>query len=787
MPSQALTTTENNFTKGLVTEFTGLNFPENAATDTDNCAYSLIGDVNRRLGIDYETNYSTYTQSRSDKAVNTYKWNNAGGDGESQVVVTQIGTTLLFYQSSESSAASPLSAQKLLSSVDLTLYQTGLTPDPSKQECQFSSGNGYLFVYHPSCQPIFCTYVLGTITANAITVNIRDFTGAFETGSPAVTNRPTTLTNPHLYNLINQGWTQGSPWLATSVAGTAPGVPGSGSGLTGFTVASGITGTNIGDQVAVYTTVDQFTPAGFVPAGTNVMAGVLSSYIGTSMVINITADTFAYRGFAMGPYRLVPYNKGYINTWQAGLGNYPSNSDVWWFFKNSANTFDPVATINQVTINTGNAPRGHTILNAFNLDRSVVSAVSGIAAVSTSVRPRTGTWFQGRVWYAGVDSSAAKTSTTEAYTWTENIYFSQIVTGPEQFGACHQLNDPTSETLFGLLPTDGGVITIQDAGAIYKLFPIQNGLLVFAANGVWFVTGSQGIGFAANDYTITKISSVQCISGTSFVDVQGLPYFWNEEGIYAVQPSQGGGLQVNNISFENILGYYHDIPIECKRYARGVYNPVEYNIQWIFRSVSDGDDISSRYEYDKILNYNTYNKAFYPYSIAGALNSEHPQVNGILYVSYPGNTNSPEPSFKYFCSEGTSITFADEHDEDFVDWTSSINGGVNFDSYFVTGYKLHGNKGTTRFQIPYVYIFSRAEEPTGYKIQSIWDYATSGNSGKWSSIQQVFNNKPYFGMIFRRHRLRGQGIVLQIKVTSVDGLPFDIMGWSTFETANQGV
>lgn len=785
MPSQALTTTENNFTKGLVTEFTGLNFPENAATDTDNCVYTLVGDVNRRLGINYEQNFSTFAQDRSNRAVNTFKWNNAGGDGDTQVIVTQVGMTLLFYKSSASTVASPLSTQKLTSTVDMTAFQTGLTPNPALEECQFSSGNGYLFVYHPRCQPFFCNYAAGVITANAITVNIRDFNGVVEAGGNPVTDRPSVLTQEHLYNLINQGWTQGSPWVATS-ASSPPAV--ASSGLLSFTVSAGIAGVVIGDQVSITTTQDFYTGSGFIAAGTPVMAGVVSSYVANTLNINITGSLLMAVGSLLGPYKIFAYNKGYINTWQAGLGNYPSNSDVWWFFKNSTNNFDPVATLNQVTINSGNAPRGHFILNAFDQNKSVISAVTGMTSITTSLRPSTGTWFQGRVWYSGVNASQTATGNANFYSWSSNIYFSQVVIGPEQFGMCHQLNDPTSETLFGLLPTDGGVITIQEAGEIHKLFPIQNGLLVFAANGVWFITGSQGIGFSANDYTVTKISSVQCISGTSFVDVQGLPYFWNEEGVYAVQPTQGGGLQVNNVAFESIFSFYGNIPVESKRYARGTYSPIDYTIQWLYRSVSDSNNISSRYEYDKILNYNTANKAFFPFTIAGALDSSHPQVNGILYVTYPGDANSPSPAIKYFSSEGVNVTFAEEYATSYVDWASAASGGsVNYSSFFVTGYKLHGNKGTTRFQIPYVYMFSRADDPTGYNIQSIWDYATSGNSGKWSSVQQIFNNKPYFGMIFRRHRLRGQGIVLQIKVTSVDGYPFDIMGWSTFENANTGV
>ena len=783
MPQQITTAVENNFTKGLITEATALNFPENAATDTDNCIYTLLGDVTRRLGIDYEDNFQTAVQDRSNRAVNTFKWNNAGGDGLTQLVVAQVGMTLLFYQSSASTSAAPVSTQKLFSTVDMTVYQTGVSPNPAFEECQFASGNGYLFVYHPRCQPFFCNFASGVVTSSIITVNIRDFTGVLESGGSPVTDRPTSLTNEHLYNLINQGWTQGNPWQAIS-GGAGP--ASAGSGILGFQVSPGITGTNIGDQVYVVTTQDFWTGSGFIAAGTGVMAGVLSSYVGTTMNINITGDLLMARGSQLGPYKILPYNKGYINTWNGGLGNFPSNSDVWWYFKNATNSFDPVATINQVTINTGNAPRGHFIIDAFNQNKSVISSVSSITTVSTSLRPRTGTWFQGRVWYTGVDAAQAKTGNANFYTWSSNIYFSQVVIGPEQFGMCHQLNDPTSETLFDLLPTDGGVITIQEAGAIYKLFPIQNGLLVFASNGIWFITGSQGIGFAANDYTVTKISSIPSISGTSFVDVNGLPYFWNEEGIYTVQPAKGGGLEVDPITVLTIDSYYDEIPVESKRYARGAFDPVNYNIQWLFRSVTDSDNITSRYEFDKILTYNTYNKCFYPYSLGGALNSAHPQMNGILYLTYPGSQNSPPPSFKYFCSEINTVTFADEHDTDYVDWASSINGAVNFDSFFITGYKIRG-QGIRKFQPQYIQIYSRTNgEASAYKLQGIWDYANSQNSGRWSALQLVTNGLTRQDTMVRRHKIRGHGYALQFKVSSADGMPFDIQGWIAVDTVNQG-
>src|SRR5258708_7342444 len=125
---------ENNFTKGLITEGTGLNFPENAATDTDNCEFTLIGDVNRRLGINKEINGITQSLTRVNKAINSYKWNNVGGDGSTQVVVKQVGDTLYFYRSSSAVAATPLSTTILLSTITIsTFVASGGSFDATKE------------------------------------------------------------------------------------------------------------------------------------------------------------------------------------------------------------------------------------------------------------------------------------------------------------------------------------------------------------------------------------------------------------------------------------------------------------------------------------------------------------------------------------------------------------------------------------------------------------------------------------------------------------------------------
>lgn len=773
MPQQILSSVENNFTQGLKTEYTGLNFPENAATDTDNCIYTIVGDVKRRLGFDYEDNAIKTTISRDGKALSQYKWDNASGDGETQIVVSQVGSILYFYKSSSATDTNPLSSTLLLSTADLTVFAVDEN-DPSTEECQYADGNGYLIVYNKNCNPFYCTMFGDVVSTSPISIKIRDFNGVIDGLESSV--RPDSLSNEHLYNLQNQGWTQGNKWFAHSDTFLKPGV-----GNNTFYIGPDIP-VSLGDLVTAQTN-NPGNPD-FYPAQ---IAGNVVYYSGGYITINASSASVSDPGRNVGPWTILPSSTGYINDFVSAVGVNPSNADVWWYFKDSTGAYNPSETNNGVSLASGAAPKGHFILEAFNQQRSTTSTTTGMTPVITRLRPTTGAWFQGRVWYTGVNSSQVASSNTSYYSWTENIYFSQVIVDNTQFGKCYQVNDPTSEKLFDLLPTDGGVISIQGCGAIYKLFPIQNGMLVFAANGIWFITGSQGIGFTANDYTITKISSVKSISSTSFVNVQGLPYFWNEEGIYTITPSQQGlGIQVDPITVSTILSFYDEIPIQSKKYVRGDYDPIEYTIQWVYRDTVE-TGITDRYQFNRILNYNVFNKSFFPYTVEGT----DSYIHGVLFVSSPGNIlNSPIPKFKYICSAKDGVnydfSFAEEKDSSYLDWKSVDNIGVNYDSYFVTGYKLHG-QGQRRFQLNYIYVYSNSEVPTSYRIQGIWDYANDRSSGKWTAFQLVTNALTRFSRRFRRHKIRGRGLVLQFKISSVQGMPFDINGWSVREVQNTGV
>jgi hypothetical protein len=173
MPQQVQFSVENNFANGHITDFTGLNFPENALFDTQNCEINYDGSVNRRLGFDFETGYSTKTINRTNNVVNSYLWRNVSGNGDVSLLVMQVGPTIYFYRT-EGDAFSTGAV-----STTVTLTPVSGAPTPETVEAQFSDGNGLLFITHPYCEPMRVSYNTSTDTATAtsITLKIRDFEG----------------------------------------------------------------------------------------------------------------------------------------------------------------------------------------------------------------------------------------------------------------------------------------------------------------------------------------------------------------------------------------------------------------------------------------------------------------------------------------------------------------------------------------------------------------------------------------------------------------------------------
>lgn len=702
MPQQSAVLVENNFTNGLITEATGLNFPQNAVTDTDNCIFDIDGSVYRREGFNFEENYTATAIDRANVVVSTYLWRNVSGTGDATILVVQIGETLRFYRTD---GTGNFSNTLVPAVVDLTPVSGA--PIITTVECQYADGNGYLFVTHPYCDPLKISYDLSsdTITAVILQLKIRDFEGALA-DTLAVDQRPTSdfssLEVNHKYNLYNQGWT--------------------------------------------------------------------------------TANLMA---------------------WDSAQTTMPSNADIMYLFKDIDGNFSASSdTIASVMSGNTPAPKGHYILTLANQDRNTASGLSGLTSTTTGFqRPSISAFFAGRVFYSGINYVG----------FNSDIYFTQIIEREEQYSQCYQQNDPSSEKLFDLLPTDGGVISIPEAGSIIKMFTVPGGLCVFAANGIWFITGSTGIGFTATDYSVQKIAEINTLTACSFVNVSGYPCWWNSEGVYLMS-AQGNLPTVQNITYSKLKEFFDDIPLSSKRLARGFYQPTEGVVRWIYRSTATSD-LTKNYEFDRVLNFNLRTGAFYPWtastngvtinsvvstelinrpvSVLNVVDSHSNQVidslgNTVIAFSSGGSSDLQRDKYlvSYKSDGNYYITFADRTSEEYVDWFDYDLTGQDYTSYFTTGYKLNG-KGIGKFQANYVRIYSRLDDqPPSYFFQAIWDYANNPNTGRWSSRQLVTHPLTNYDNVSKRLKVRGHGLAMQFKVSSVFGQPFDIIGWSSLDTIN---
>jgi hypothetical protein len=705
MARQPAMQVENNFSKGLITEATGLNFPENACTETYNCIFNIDGSVKRRKGFDFEIDYSTKNINRANAVINTYLWKNVAGNGDVTLLVVQVGNTLYFYETSENSLSSGAISDTV------TLTPVSGAPGTEAIEAQFSDGNGYLFVTHPYCEPMRISYDVTTdnATATNITIQIRDFEG--DTADLlAVDTRPTSslagLSAAHHYNLLNQGWIE-----------------------------------------------------------TN------------------------------------------LTSWDGSRTDMPSNVDIMWSFTDSGGSFTvaDAGTVAKVWAGNSPAPKGHFILPLHDQNRVTASGVTGATSTTTSYqRPSTSAWFAGRVFYSGINYVG----------YNSKIYFTQIIERPEQYGLAHQVNDPASQDLFDLLPSDGGVINIPEAGTIFKLVAVPGGLCVFAGNGIWFITGSTGIGFTANDYTVQKIANISTLSATSFINVAGYPMWWNTEGIYTISVEGNSTMpSIKPLTYTTIRRFYEEIPESSKRIARGFYNHITGTVQWLYRSEGT-DQISEQYEFDSILNFSTRTGAFYPWTIsdsdvkingmvmldsvagqtsvdtvmAGADNVIDASGNQVISFTTSGVAEillSAKFLVSYPSGSTYAFTFAEETSETYRDWFQHDVLGVDYESYFVSGFRIKGG-GLQKFQSGWVSFFSRVEEEVSYYAQGMWNFANTGSgTGRWTSRQLVTHSDPSYSFVARRLKIRGNGITLQLKIESRSGYPFEIIGWSNLSLVNQ--
>lgn len=203
------------FVKGIITEASPLTYPENASIDEDNFVLNRNGSRDRRLGVDYETDYTLQSTGLTSANISTskqsfHKWESPGGDTTVAIGVIRIYNRLWFI---DLLTANPS---------DNLLNGGNYLELSSLQDADIETtiiNNKMVIASIELEKPILLTYnpIDQTISQSTIDIKVRDIWGVED--SLKFNERPTftendvdnknylnNITVEHLYNLRNQGW-----------------------------------------------------------------------------------------------------------------------------------------------------------------------------------------------------------------------------------------------------------------------------------------------------------------------------------------------------------------------------------------------------------------------------------------------------------------------------------------------------------------------------------------------------------------------------------------------------
>ena len=434
-----------------------------------------------------------------------------------------------------------------------------------------------------------------------------------------------------------------------------------------------------------------------------------------------------------------------IELYRSVTGFFPRKNTPWHFGKylvpeDSSTESNAYLSPQQVqSAPSGNelAPRGHYILDAFNKDRQQVVIDAGDDLTGTFAyyvrldalvpevedeRPVAVAFYAGRVWWA----------------LNNNVYFSQLLDDDDvsAAGKCYQDGDPTSEGTSDVVATDGGLIPVSGMGRATALAVTGTHLVVLADNGVWSISGAAGDSFTAVDFSVNRLSTVECRSPHSVVEAEGFVMFMGDHGIYTVSPSDTlEQAAIQDLVEGRITEFYNNIPTASLRNASGVYDPVNKVVHWMYKETTDANGTSkNRFAYDKFLNFSLKFNAFFPWKvdalaarqISGAtISTGLATTTGSENVTDSSLADVTDSSFntvtvtttteveqrtalKVLVLKETAATWGEFFKLTFEDWDDGTND-TDYSSYIETFYHIQDDY-MAYMQAPYVYAYFRRTE-----------------------------------------------------------------------------
>lgn len=758
MGKQAQRAEFNKFIKGLITEASPLNFPENASQEEENFELKRDGTRDRRLGIGYETGATLRTSpvsfvTNDPKDITSYVWKSVRGVESEQFVVIQTGQYLSIFDTQAAGVSGAgYKGQILLSSF------------PSTTRYSFSSIDGRLLVAAGTDTIGVVAYNGSTFSVEYDIIQVRDVWGVEEYLYDAevdISYRTSLLTATHIYNLQNQSW----------------GIP---------------------RKDSAGTLVDP------------------STYYYSSLGVYPSNSEAVWPGLQFQPVAsgVTPYERIFPNLYTEAFGANPSAAKGYYIIdllkrgasrtaKFAANkSKHPTLTYGTASVPSDVTSGGATVVTEYagrvwysGFSGQVTSGdkrspdLSNFVVFSQLVKSRqdivkcyeeTDPTSRESPGVVDTDGGFIRISGIEKVVAMANLELGLVVLGSNGVWVI------TGGSEDGFKASNYKVSKISSSGCIGASTVVQeSGRLHF-----WSEDGIRSIGRdQVGSLTVASLSEqtiqtfYEAIPAEVAANAKGMydQYSKKVRWVYSSGESFSGAGETKELIFDTTLNAFtlHRLMTHPNVVVSGAFVAAPFQTgvtnSTVYSSTSDVLSVTDPVVINETI-----------------------RVGGIQ-------------SLKYIVAINTAgqyrFTFAEPNNTDFKDWYEVDGVGVDAKAFLLTGSMTGGNSAVVK-QLPYLTMhFYRTEtgtapdstpdNPSGCLIQTRWGWSNGSASGKWSVLSQAYRYRlaryitggadtydTGFELISSKNKMRGRGDAFQLYMETEPGKDCRIVGWSLSVTGN---
>lgn len=761
------------FSSGLITENNPVNQVPNSFQSSNNMELSRNGDIRRRLGIQREasginTNTgigpSSELGDRPKISVQEFYWDNPGSALSRAFGVVQTGYLLWFFDTSTSVPSANLANAGVAFNMSTEFNETLTGQCP----VSFANINGYLVLVcseFKSPHYIYYDQNSDSFTPGLINIKVRDLWGVAD--GLGVTEEPDTLTDAHLYNLLNQGWGE---MTTTETITTVP-VPGRTSGRSRL-LLDNERRTTVTRSTSTIT--DVFTARGTYPTN----AEIQNLWDTDPSVLVRTNSTPAPKG----RYVISAFNRGASRRESVDLtgGDGSGIEDDYEL----------------------NRPR---VVKAFS-NRIFYGGINSEAVNGDLLSPNySGTVFFSRIVQQEQDLGKCY---QEADPTSES--FSELVANDGGFINITEANNIVAmESLGGVLLVfaDNGIWGISGPDRVFKAndYSVTKITDTGAVNSNSIVQSRDSIMYWSQEgiYRIKQSEVTLELTAESVIE-STIQSFYNSIPSIGKLHAKG--------KFDSVEQRIRWLFNDTDDY-NGIDNIAQYNRELVYDLVLDAW-YSYTFAGERIMGYvevSPYNSIINQQDVY--YNGQNVTYNGEQVVYTTSDRTASTSTTKYltssdqtFTQTNLTMTLSELSNSSFVDWQGDVEQ-VDADASLLTSWENLGDL-QRRKDIRYLFMFLRRTEtgvdteanpinPSSCLVRTRWDFADAIESGKWTTQREMYRYKRFIpvtdsgelnygqSVIVTKNRVRGNGRVLAVDIQSAPGKDLHIHGWSLSALGNQ--